>query len=226
MVKIAPSLMCANFLHLQRDIEDLDRAGVDLFHIDVMDGHFAPNLAMNLETVRQIKTITQTPMDVHLMVDEPESYMSSLEQLHIEYASFHIEATKQPLRLIQDLKARGVKAGIALSPREGIENLLSFVEELDYLLVMTVEPGFVGQKFIPGTLEKISALKKLMDERNLGFPIEVDGGISVETGRRCIERGASILVAGTSSIFSGTSDLYSATVEFKRQIGSGVADLS
>jgi ribulose-phosphate 3-epimerase len=218
--------MCANALHLEKDIEALDRAGVDLFHIDIMDGHFTPSLAMNLETVKQIKTITRTPIDVHLMVDNPESYLSSLQQLQIEYVSFHIEATRQPLRLIQRLKAAGLKTGIALNPCTGVENLSLLADELDYVLLMTVEAGFAGQKFIAGALEKISALKRLVDERNLRLPIEVDGGISLETAKCCIARGASILVAGTSSIFNRGTDLYSACVEFKRQIAVGVMDPS
>ncbi len=224
MIRVAPSLMCANALHLQKDIEDLDHAGVDLFHVDIMDGHFTRNLAMNLEIVTRIKTITRTPIDVHLMVDNPESYLLSLQELQVEYVSFHIEATNQPLRLIQRLKAAGLKAGIALNPGTEVETLSVLADNLDYVLVMAVEPGFTGQKFIAGALEKISALKRLVDERNLSLLIEVDGGISLETGRRCIERGASILVAGTSSIFNRGADLYSACVEFKRQIGLGVTD--
>jgi ribulose-phosphate 3-epimerase len=216
--------MCANALYLRKDIEDLDHAGVDLFHVDIMDGHFTRNLAMNLEIVTRIKTITRTPIDVHLMVDNPESYLLSLQELQVEYVSFHIEATNQPLRLIQRLKAAGLKAGIALNPGTEVETLSVLADNLDYVLVMAVEPGFTGQKFIAGALEKISALKRLVDERNLSLLIEVDGGISLETGRRCIERGASILVAGTSSIFNRGADLYSACVEFKRQIGLGVTD--
>ena len=224
MIRVAPSLMCANALYLRKDIEDLDRAGVDLFHVDIMDGHFTRNLAMNLDMVRQIKTITRTPIDVHLMVDNPESYVVLLQELQVEYVSFHIEATNQPLRLIQRLKAAGLKAGIALNPGTEVETLSVLADNLDYVLVMAVEPGFTGQKFIAGALEKISALKRLVDERNLSLLIEVDGGISLETGRRCIERGASILVAGTSSIFNRGADLYSACVEFRRQIGLGVTD--
>ncbi len=226
MIRVAPSLMCANALYLRKDIEDLDRAGVDLFHVDIMDGHFTRNLAMNLDMVRQIKTITRTPIDVHLMVDNPESYVVLLQELQVEYVSFHIEATNQPLRLIQRLKAAGLKAGIALNPSTEVEALSVLAEELDYVLLMTVEPGFTGQKFIGGALEKISALKRLAGERNVSLLIEVDGGINLETGQRCIERGASILVAGTSSIFKPGADLYSACVEFRRQIGLGVTDPS
>ena len=139
--------------------------------------------------------------------------------MQVEYASFHIEASAQPLRLIQNLKTRGIKAGIALNPCTPIESLLMVLDEVDYVLVMTVEPGFSGQTFIPRTLEKLTALSELIKKRNLDIPIEVDGNISVETGKRCIASGASILVAGTSSIFVGKTDLGSACQEFKRQIG-------
>jgi ribulose-phosphate 3-epimerase len=218
MVKIAPSLMCADALHLQKDIEALDRAGVDLFHMDVMDGHFAPNLAMNLETVRQIRAVTQTPIDVHLMVDRPDFYFPALGQAQVEYASFHIETSTQPLRLIQNLKAQGAKAGIALNPCTPLENLLFVLDQIDFVLVMTVEPGFTGQVLIPATLEKISTLSELIKKRNLNVDIEVDGNISVETGKACLARGATIFVAGTSSIFTGTHDLDAACREFRRQI--------
>ena len=217
MPRIAPSLMCASILHLQKDIEELDRAGADFFHIDIMDGHFVPNLALNLDFVGKIKTVTQTPIDVHLMVDNPESYVRPMHELGVEYASFHMEAAKQPLRLIRTIKARGPESELR-SILVGIENLPCVLEELDYILVMTVEPGFAGQRFVRAVLEKIAALRKLIDARDLEIPIEVDGNISVETARWCIDSGASILVAGTSSIFTGQQDLYSSSLEFRRRI--------
>jgi ribulose-phosphate 3-epimerase len=218
MVEIAPSLMCADCLHLQRDIEALDRAGTKLFHIDIMDGHFVPNLAMNLQTVSKIRGITKTAIDVHLMVDRPDLYFSSLAQLRVEYVSFHIEASTHPIRLIRTLKNSGAKAGIALNPGTPVENLSMVLDEVDYVLLMTVEPGFAGQTFIPRTLEKIAVLSELIKQHGLDIPIEVDGNISVETGKLCIARGASILVAGTSSIFDGKTELYSAFLNFKRQV--------
>lgn len=218
--RIAASLMCANLLNLQKDIEELDRAGADIFHIDVMDGHFVPNLALSMEIVRQIKDLTRTPVDVHLMVDNPELYHSSIREMKIEYASFHLEVAKSPLRLIRDIKAGGTKAGIALNPCTGLESLPWLIEEVDFVLLMTVEPGFAGQAFVREVLNKISALKKLMNTHRVDLPIEVDGNINLETASHCIENGASILVAGTSSIFRPGKDLYSAYREFKHKIST------
>jgi ribulose-phosphate 3-epimerase len=212
--------MCANLLNLRKDIAELDRAGVDIFHIDVMDGHFVPNLALSMEMVRQIKDLTRTPLDVHLMVDNPELYHSSVRDLKIEYASFHLEATKSPLRLIRDFKAGGTKVGIALNPCTGLESLPWLIEEVDFVLLMTVEPGFAGQAFVKGVLNKIAALKKLMKTLGVDVPIEVDGNINLKTASHCIESGASVLVAGTSSIFRPDKDLYSAYREFKREIST------
>lgn len=219
MPKIAASLMCANLLNLQRDIEELDRAGADIFHIDVMDGHFVPNLALSMGIVRQIKGITKTPVDVHLMVDNPESYQSSICETKIEYVSFHFEVAKSPLRLIRGFRAGGTKVGIALNPCTGLESLPWVLKDIDFVLLMTVEPGFAGQAFVGGVLSKISDLKKLMKTYDVDLPIEVDGNINLETASCCIEKGASILVAGTSSVFRPGKDLYSTYREFKHRIG-------
>jgi ribulose-phosphate 3-epimerase len=218
-VKIAASVMCANLLHLEEDIRELDRVGVDFFHVDIMDGHFVPNLALNFDFIEQIKTISRTPLDVHLMAEGPEALISTLVGLRVECVSFHVEAAKRPLSLIQDVKARGMKAGIALKPSTGIGALEYLLKDVDYVLVMTVEPGFARQKFIPAMLDKISSLRRSMSDHNVDVPIEVDGNISIETARWCIERGANILVGGTSSIFRKDIGIGSACLAFKRAIG-------
>lgn len=218
-VKIAASLMCASLLHLEEDIRELDRVGVDFFHIDIMDGHFVPNLGLNFDFIEQIKTISRTPLDVHLMAEAPEALIPTLHGLRVECVSFHVEAAKRPLSLIQDMKARGMKTGVALKPSTGVGALEYLLSDVDYALIMTVEPGFARQKFIFGMLDKISSLKRFMSDHNVDVPIEVDGNISIETARWCIDRGANILVGGTSSIFKKDTGIGSSCLAFKRAIG-------
>jgi len=216
MVKIAPSVMCADFLDLERNIRDMERAAVDFFHIDIMDGHFVPNLTLNLDIVRLLKSISKTPLDVHLMVENPENYISRLGELGVEYVSFHIETVRYPFRLIREIKGKGMKAGIALNPVTAVESIQYVIGEAEFVLVMTVEPGFAGQSFIPEMLEKIALVKKTIDSKKMNIQIEVDGNISEQTGKLCVERGADILVAGTSSVFKKGVDLFSACVDFKK----------
>lgn len=218
MVRLAPSLMCANYLYLEKDINDLDRAQVDFYHIDIMDGHFVPNLSLNFDMIRSLKTATNTPMDVHLMVDNPETYIQILDKIGPEYVSFHIETLNYPLRFIKELKNRNIKVGAAISPSTSLSALEYVVKELDYVLVMTVEPGYAGQKFIPAMVDKIARLSEMRNSQNKEMLIEVDGNISEETGKQCIEAGADILVLGTASIFKEGKDLYSSVIEFKNKI--------
>lgn len=154
-VRIAPSLMCADLLELRRDIAALERAQVDMFHIDVMDGHFVPNFALSLDLAEKIGRSTAVPLDVHLMVDKPENFVEAIDRLRPAYVSFHIEATSSPIRLARTLKACGVQVGVALNPSTPVDALTYLIDEFDFVLLMTVEPGFAGQKFIPQMLGKI-----------------------------------------------------------------------
>ena len=216
MVKIGASIMCANMLNLAEDIYDLDRAMVDYFHIDIMDGHFVPNLALNFDLIRQIKTITDTPIDVHLMVDNPIVYIQQLYDLKVEYVSFHISSYRYPFRLINDLKKRGIKVGVAVNPSENIGLIEYFLQRLDYILIMTVEPGFYGQEFLKPMLDKIESAKKMLLSHKLIIPIQVDGNISQKTAELCIEKGAEIFVLGTASIFQKNLNLYRQCLDFKK----------
>jgi len=207
--------MCANLLNLQKDIEEMDRAGMDMYHIDIMDGHFVPNLCLNFDIIKLLRGITATPMDVHLMVEDPEKYMGRLKELKVEYCSFHMEATRYPIRLLKSMKDIGIKAGLAVNPSTCAEALSYVIPYCDYVLVMTVEPGFAGQKFITEMLDKIQSIKKIIRDKNPECLIMVDGNISEETAEWCIEMGADILVAGSSSVFRKDKGLYEASVEFK-----------
>ena len=178
MFRIAPSLMCANLLELGSQIRELERAGARLFHIDVMDGHFVPNLGLSFDLVRQIQSITDADLDVHLMVEAPEQYIDRILALKISYVSFHIEASHAPIRLAQALKEAGTKVGIALNPSTPVEALRHVLDACDFVLIMTVEPGFAGQNFIRGMYDKIGVVRKELDKIRLGIGIQVDGNLT------------------------------------------------
>src|SRR5690554_2885964 len=201
MIKLAPSLLCANQLNLERDITALINAGADMFHIDVMDGHFVPNLGFTMDTIKQIKAFTRIPLDIHLMVDNPQEYINLLKEVKVDYISFHLEAVKYPRRLLQLIRATGIKAGLAISPKTNVDFLPYLLDYLDYVLIMAIEPGFSGQNFIPQMGDKILAVKKIIDKKGLNIHIEVDGDVNKNTAPECIKNGADILVAGMTSVF-------------------------
>lgn len=218
MVKLAPSLMCADLLRLEKDIRAMDRAAVDLYHFDVMDGHFVPNLCLGFDLAAQVRTITKTPLMVHLMVDDPALFIPAVARAGAKHVTFHVEAVRRPLGLLRTIRSMGIKAGIALNPGTPVDAIAGVIDEVEHVLLMTVNPGFARQKFISTVLPKIAAVKRLLAGRGRRVPIAVDGGIDEETGRRCIEQGATILVGGTSSIFQPGRDLYTACREFKRKM--------
>lgn len=224
MVMFAPSLMCANYLFLEKDIDDLYRAGADLLHVDIMDGHFVPNLSLNFDIVKQVKTITNIPLDVHLMVENPDNFFNGLKAITPEYVSFHLEVVDHPIRLINELKCISPNVGVAVSPATSIDSLEYIIKYLDYVVIMTVEPGFAGQKFIPSMLKKIEKVRKLGNDLNQKLLIEVDGNISETTARQCMDAGADILVLGTASIFKKGRDLYTSMVEFKNNIENNLSE--
>ncbi|MCM8710007.1 ribulose-phosphate 3-epimerase [Clostridium sp. SYSU_GA19001] len=201
MIKIAPSIMCADFLNLGKDIKDLQDCGSYLFHIDVMDGNFVPNFSLNQDVVRTIKTIAKIPIEVHMMVENPEKYVESFAEAGASYIGFHLEASKSPIRTLKRIKELGLKAGIAINPATSEATIKYLLEYLDYIVVMTVEPGFAGQKFIPSVLQKIRVIKNMIKDANRQIEIIVDGNIDVINGKKCVKAGADILVGGTSSVF-------------------------
>jgi ribulose-phosphate 3-epimerase len=211
MVKIAPSLLSADFTNLEHEISKVQDAGADILHLDIMDGHFVPNLTFGLPIIKQIKSVAKIPVDVHLMVTNPQNYLEILGEWKIDYVSFHQETVFHLHRQVHVLKEKNVKAGIALNPATPVETISDLIPDLDFVLIMSVNPGFGGQKFLTSAYEKIRKMRKMTDEKNPALLIEVDGGINNIVAPKLIEAGADILVAG-SYIFGQT--------DYKKQIQS------
>ncbi|MBD1380001.1 ribulose-phosphate 3-epimerase [Metabacillus arenae] len=198
MIKIAPSILSANFARLEEEIKDVENGGADYIHVDVMDGHFVPNITIGPLIVEAIRPITKLPLDVHLMIESPENYISDFAKAGADIISVHVEACRHLHRTIQQIKAEGIKAGVVLNPHTPVHMIQHIIDDVDLVLQMTVNPGFGGQSFIKNTVPKIKEIKKLVTERGLSVEIQVDGGINPETAQTCVEAGANVLVAGSA----------------------------
>lgn len=201
MIKIAPSILSADFSKLGEEIKDVEKGGADYIHVDVMDGHFVPNITIGPLIVESIRPITELPLDVHLMIENPDQYIEAFAKAGADYITVHAEACKHLHRTIHLIKSFGVKAGVVLNPASPVEWIEPILPDVDMVLLMTVNPGFGGQKFISSVLPKIRRVKELADEKGLQLEIEVDGGVNEETAPLCIEAGATVLVAG-SAVFN------------------------
>ncbi len=197
MTKIFPSLLSADFLNLKQEMIELERAGVDALHFDVMDGQFVPNISIGFPILEAVRSATSLPIDVHLMINNPEQYIDTFIDKGANKLSVHYEATPHIHRIVQRIKNRGIEAGVVINPGTPISALDTLLDEVDYVLIMSVNPGFGGQKFIPSSLRKIAQLKEQRNQRELDFKIEVDGGVNAETATQVIEAGADWLVAGS-----------------------------
>lgn len=198
-IKIAPSILSADFSKLGEEIRSVEELGADLIHVDVMDGHFVPNITIGPLVVEAIKPHTKLPLDVHLMIEDPDRYIPSFVQAGADIITVHVEATRHLHRTLQLIRSHGVKASVALNPHTPVSMIEHVLTDLDMVLLMTVNPGFGGQKFIPNVLEKISELRRKLDAMDLHHvEIEVDGGINQETARLVREAGANVLVAGNA----------------------------
>lgn len=198
MVKIAPSILSADFSKLGEEISDVEKGGAELIHVDVMDGHFVPNITIGPLVVESIRPITKLPLDVHLMIENPDQYIESFAKAGADYITVHVEACRHLHRTIQLIKSFGVKAGVVLNPATPVQLIEPILEELDIVLLMSVNPGFGGQKFIPSVLNKIKQVRDLAIEKGVQLEIEVDGGVNEQTAPLCVEAGATILVAGSA----------------------------
>lgn len=203
-MKIAPSLLAADFSKLGEEMQDIEKGGADLVHLDVMDGRFVPNISFGPPVIQALRPITKLPFDVHLMIYHPEDYFDILKNIGVEMASFHIEAVTHVDRVIHALKSANIKCGLAVNPGTSLSMIDTVLPLLDYVLIMSVNPGFGGQKFIPYAVDKVKQLKKMITEKQLSVSIEVDGGVNQDNAFLLKNAGADILVAG-SSVF-GKSD--------------------
>lgn len=201
MVKIAPSILSADFSRLRDEIAEVEQAGADWIHVDVMDGHFVPNLTLGPVIVESIRPHTRLPLDVHLMIEQPDRYIEAFARSGADWISVHQEACPHLHRTIYQIKEQGVKAGVVINPATPVSMIEPILPDVDLVLLMTVNPGFGGQSFIPGVLHKIAQVRNLLQAQGLSHvEVEVDGGISVKTASDAVESGATVLVAG-SAIF-------------------------
>jgi len=218
MIHIAPSILSADFAKLAQEIQEVEQAGADWLHIDVMDGHFVPNITIGPLIVEAIRPHTKLPLDVHLMIENPDRYVPAFVNAGADLISIHVEADVHLHRTLQMIKQLGVRAGAVINPATPVEHIIPVLDIADYILVMTVNPGFGGQPFIPSTLDKIRRLRSILVDRQLShIDIEVDGGIHSETAEQVVAAGANVLVAG-NAIF-GRHDRAQAIAELRESCG-------
>lgn len=218
MVKIAPSILSANFLKLGEEIKAAEEAGADMLHIDIMDGHFVPNITIGPFIVESIRKITSLPLDVHLMIEEPGTYLKDFIKVGADYITVHLEASIHLHRTIQWIKEGGVKAGVSLNPATPVWSLEYILSDINLALLMSVNPGFGGQEFIPQAIDKIKTLKKFIEEKGLSTLIEVDGGINIDNAEVIASAGADILVMG--SAFFNSKDYKAIMKRLKECLGN------
>lgn len=214
MLKLAPSILSADFSRLLEDVEKIEKGGADYIHVDVMDGHFVPNISFGAPVMKSLTGKTALPFDVHLMIENPDRYLADFVTPQTAYITVHQEACVHLHRTLQNIRSHGIKAGVAINPATPVSALECILEEVDLVLVMSVNPGFGGQKFIPMTLRKVRELAKLKQERKLSFAIEIDGGVTLNNVGEVMEAGVEIAVAG-SAVF-GSEDITGRTAAFKQ----------
>jgi len=206
-IQISPSILSADFSQLGNEIKRLEKGGADMIHVDVMDGHFVPNLTMGPPIIKSLRQYTNLPFDVHLMISPVHKYIKDYADAGADIITIHPEATEDLKSSIEHIKNLNKKVGVSLNPETKINLITDLLKEIDLVLIMSVNPGFGGQKFMPEVLEKIKELKKIRDQKSLNFDIEIDGGINFDNNKLAIEAGANILVSGTAIFKNNDGDI-------------------
>jgi ribulose-phosphate 3-epimerase len=217
-IKLAPSILSADFSRLGEQVAEVTKAGADYIHVDVMDGHFVPNITIGAPVVASLRSWTDLPLDVHLMIEQPEAHISQFAEAGADIITVHVEAATHLHRLVEQIKDLGVRVGVSLNPATPISSLDEVLSLLDLILVMTVNPGFGGQTFIGSMMGKIARLRKVLDDRQAGVELEVDGGITASIAPKVAEAGAEVLVAG-AAIFGSKQGAGKALQEMKKALG-------
>ncbi len=223
-VRISPSMMCADFLHLEQDIQVLaaggpDYRGVDYLHVDIMDGSYVPNFTLGPDYCKALARASALPLDIHLMVDSPERHVASFAAFPGAIVSIHPETSRHPLRTLDLIRSHGARAGIAVDPSQPLSSVTEMLPCVSLVCVMTVNPGYAGQKLVPHTLDKVRDLARLVQERGWEIEIEVDGNVSWENIPRMVDAGARVLVAGSSSLFDGRAALAENVRRMREMLG-------
>ena len=214
MLKLAPSILSADFGHLAEDVKKIEEGGADYIHVDVMDGHFVPNISFGAPVMKCLNGKTGLPYDVHLMIENPDKYIEDFVTPQTEYITVHQEACTHLHRTVQNIKSKGIKAGVSINPATPVSTLECILPDVDLVLIMSVNPGFGGQKFIAGTLDKVRQLAEIKRARNLDFVIEIDGGITLDNIREVMNAGVEMAVAG-SAVFKA-EDVVQRVRDFKK----------
>ena len=218
MIKLAPSILSADFARLGEQIDEAVRAGADYIHVDVMDGHFVPNITIGVPVVAAIRRVTSLPLDVHLMIEHPERYISDFVNAGADIITVHVEASPHLQSTIRLIKELGARAGVSLNPPTPIGAVEEFLSHVDLVLVMSVNPGFGGQSFIPETLPRIAHMRRIIDSRKPSIELEVDGGINAENAPDIVKAGANVLVAG-NSVFRAEEGISGAMQRLREAVG-------
>lgn len=214
MLKLAPSILSADFGHLAEDVKKIEEGGADYIHVDVMDGHFVPNISFGAPVMKCLNGKTGLPYDVHLMIENPDKYIEDFVTPQTEYITVHQEACTHLHRTVQNIKSKGIKAGVSINPATPVSTLECILTDVDLVLIMSVNPGFGGQKFIAGTLDKVRELAEIKRAKNLNFVIEIDGGITLDNIKEVMDAGVEMAVAG-SAVFKA-EDVVKRVKDFKK----------